>query len=64
MTLQSLAYVLDIYTINANSAVSGTVTVRSLLGGLFPLIALPMYRGLGVSVNPVPITMFDATVPI
>lgn len=49
ITLQSLAYVLDIYSINANSAVSGTVIVRSLLGGLFPLVAVPMYENLGVS---------------
>jgi hypothetical protein len=49
ITLQSLAYVLDIYTVSANSAISGTVVVRSLLGGLFPLIAVPMYQNLGVS---------------
>lgn len=48
ITLQSLAYVLDIYSVDANSAVSGTVIVRSLLGGLFPLIAIPMYQNLGV----------------
>lgn len=48
ITLQSLAYVLDIYSVDANSAVSGTVIVRSLLGGLFPLIAIPMYQKLGV----------------
>lgn len=49
ITLQSLAYVLDIYSVDANSAVSGTVIVRSLLGGLFPLVAIPMYSKLGVS---------------
>ena len=49
VTLQTLAYVLDIYTINANSAMSGLVIVRSLLGGLFPLVAVPMYEKLGVS---------------
>jgi len=48
ITLQNLAYVLDIYTVDANSAVSGTVIVRSLLAGLFPLIAIPMYGNLGV----------------
>lgn len=47
--LQSLAYLIDIYTTNANSAIAGTVVVRSLLGGLFPLVAIPMYRHLGVS---------------
>ncbi|OJJ06465.1 hypothetical protein ASPVEDRAFT_140665 [Aspergillus versicolor CBS 583.65] len=46
--LQSLAYLIDIYTTNANSAIAGTVVVRSLLGGLFPLVAIPMYRHLGV----------------
>lgn len=49
ITLQSMAYVIDIYTINANSAMSGTVIVRSLLGGLFPLMAVPLYQHLGVS---------------
>lgn len=53
VTLQSLAYVLDIYTINANSAMFGTVIVRSLLGGLFPMLAVPMYQGLGVSLDSV-----------
>ncbi|KAL3429586.1 major facilitator superfamily domain-containing protein [Aspergillus tetrazonus] len=46
--LQSLAYLIDIYTTNANSAIAGTVVVRSLLGGVFPLLAIPMYRKLGV----------------
>ncbi|KAL2871246.1 MFS transporter [Aspergillus lucknowensis] len=46
--LQSLAYLIDIYTTNANSAIAGTVVVRSLLGGVFPLLAIPMYRNLGV----------------
>lgn len=47
--LQSLAYLIDIYTVNSNSAISGTVMVRSLIGGIFPLIAIPMYNKLGVS---------------
>jgi hypothetical protein len=49
VTLQSLAYVLDIYTVNANSAIAGTVIVRSILGGFLPLLAVPMYGQLGVS---------------
>jgi hypothetical protein len=49
ITLQSLAYVLDIYTTNANSAMSGTVIVRSLIGAAFPVVAMPMYQSLGVS---------------
>ncbi|KFA69012.1 hypothetical protein S40285_09004 [Stachybotrys chlorohalonatus IBT 40285] len=47
VTLQSLAYVLDIYTVNANSAIAGTVIVRSILGGFLPLVAVPMYGQLG-----------------
>ena len=47
--LQSLAYIVDIYTTNANSAISGTVIVRSLVGGCFPVFAVPMYQHFGVS---------------
>lgn len=50
VTLQSLAYVLDIYTVNANSAIAGTVMVRSVLGAFFPVLAVPMYRNWHVSV--------------
>ena len=46
--LQSLAYLVDIYTTNANSAISGTVIVRSLIGGGFPLFAIPTYQRFGV----------------
>lgn len=46
--LQSLVYLIDIYTTNANSAISGTIIVRSLIGGVFPLFAIPMYRRFGV----------------
>lgn len=46
--LQSLAYLVDIYTTNSNSAISGTVIVRSLIGGGFPLLAIPMYQRFGV----------------
>ena len=49
ITLQILAYLIDIYTINANSAISGTVIVRSLLGGMLPLVGGPLYAKLGVS---------------
>ena len=49
--LQSLAYLIDIYTTSANSAISGTVVVRSLIGGGFPLFAIPMYQRFGVSVS-------------
>lgn len=47
--LQSLAYLIDIYTVRANSAISGTVMVRSLVGGTFPLFAIPLYGKIGVS---------------
>ena len=50
--LQSLAYLVDIYTTNANSAISGTVIVRSLIGGGFPLLAIPMYQRFGVQFFP------------
>lgn len=47
--LQSLAYIIDIYLTKANSAISGTVMVRSLIGGLFPLFAIRLYQRLHVS---------------
>jgi len=50
--LQSLAYLIDIYTVRANSAISGTVMVRSLIGGTFPLFAIPLYGKIGVSCVP------------
>jgi hypothetical protein len=46
--LQSLAYIIDIYRSNANSAIAGTVIVRSFIAGAFPVLAIPMYRHLGV----------------
>lgn len=47
--LQSLAYLIDIYLTNANSAISGTIIVRSLIGGLFPFFAIRLYHRLDVS---------------
>ena len=64
ITLQSLAYVLDIYSVDANSAVSGTVIIRSLLGGLFPLVAIPMYSNLGVSIFPSVLTFVSLCSPL
>lgn len=46
--LQSLAYLIDIYTTRAASAISGTMILRSLIGGTFPLFAIRMYDWLGV----------------
>ncbi|KAF2172602.1 hypothetical protein M409DRAFT_62374 [Zasmidium cellare ATCC 36951] len=48
ISLQSLAYLIDIYLTSANSAISGTVIVRSLVGGLFPLFAPALYGRLHV----------------
>lgn len=47
--LQALAYIIDIYLTSANSAISGTVIVRSLIGGLFPMFATRLYQRLHVS---------------
>ncbi|KAI9742530.1 MAG: hypothetical protein M1818_003670 [Claussenomyces sp. TS43310] len=45
--LQVLTYLIDVYLINANSALSGNTVIRSLFGGGFPLFAAPMYHKLG-----------------
>ena len=47
--LHVIAYLVDVYLVNANSAISANTIVRSLAGGGFPLFALPMYHNLGVS---------------
>jgi DHA1 family multidrug resistance protein-like MFS transporter len=52
ITLQSLAYLIDIYSINSASAISGVMIVRSLLGGLLPMMAVPLYQKLGVRQPP------------
>jgi DHA1 family multidrug resistance protein-like MFS transporter len=46
--LQSLTYLIDIYSTNAASAISSTMIVRSLIGGTFPLFAFRLYGALGV----------------
>ena len=46
--LQGLAYIIDVYLINANSALSSNVIVRSLVGAGFVMFAAPMYHSLGV----------------
>ncbi|KAL4926722.1 major facilitator superfamily domain-containing protein [Aspergillus undulatus] len=48
--LQSLAYLIDTYTTGAASAISGTMIVRPLVGGTFPLFAPQMYHKFGVSI--------------
>ena len=47
--LQGLAYIIDVYLINANSALSANVIVRSVIGAGFIMFATPMYQNLGVS---------------
>lgn len=49
ITLQGLNYVIDCYTVNANSALAGMTLVRSWAGAGFPLFAATMFRKLGVS---------------
>ncbi|KAK5656791.1 hypothetical protein OQA88_4339 [Cercophora sp. LCS_1] len=46
--LQALAYLIDMYTTRSASAISGTMIVRSLIGGTFPLFAGRVYHRLGV----------------
>jgi DHA1 family multidrug resistance protein-like MFS transporter len=40
--LQGLNYIIDVYTVNANSAISANTFVRSLLGAGFPMFASGM----------------------
>ena len=47
--LQGLSYIIDVYLMNANSAIAANTLVRSLAGGGFPLFATAMYHTLGVA---------------
>ena len=47
--LQGLSYIIDVYLMNANSALAGNTLVRSVAGGGFPLFATAMYHKLGVA---------------
>ncbi|KAF2426541.1 MFS general substrate transporter [Tothia fuscella] len=47
--MQGLTYLIDVYTVNANSAISANSFVRSFLGAGFPLFANAMYQKLGVA---------------
>jgi len=47
--LQGLAYLIDVYLINANSALSANTIIRSWFGAAFPMFATAMYDKLGVS---------------
>ncbi|KAL1968623.1 hypothetical protein VTN77DRAFT_1449 [Rasamsonia byssochlamydoides] len=46
--LQGLAYIVDVYTVNANSATSANAIVRSIVAAGFVMFAAPMYHNLGV----------------
>lgn len=44
LTAQGLNYIIDVYSINANSAIAANSLFRSWLGAGFPLFATPMVR--------------------
>lgn len=46
--LQGLNYIIDVYLMNANSAIAGNTVMRSIAGAGFPLFATQMYHKLGV----------------
>ncbi|KAL1639730.1 hypothetical protein SLS58_007628 [Diplodia intermedia] len=46
--LQGLNYIIDVYMMNANSAIAANTFLRSLAGAGFPLFAVAMYHTLGV----------------
>lgn len=46
--MQGIQYLIEVYTVNAASAMSANTIVRSLAGGGFPLFAAAMYDKLGV----------------
>lgn len=49
ITLQGINYLIDCYTINANSAIAAMTLVRSLFGAGFPMFAGGMFHNLGIS---------------
>lgn len=46
--MQGLNYLIDVYLMFANSAISGNTLIRSTVGAAFPLFAASMYHRLGV----------------
>ncbi|EOD50786.1 mfs multidrug transporter [Neofusicoccum parvum] len=46
--LQGLNYIIDVYMMNANSAIAANTLLRSFAGAGFPLFAVAMYHTLGV----------------
>ena len=49
--LQGLTYLIDVYLVNENSAISANVFIRSWCGAGFTMFATPMYHQLGVSLD-------------
>ena len=47
--MQGLNYLIDVYLMFANSAISANTLIRSTVGAAFPLFATAMYHKLGVS---------------
>ena len=43
-----LIYMVDVYTKYSASAIAANTIVRSIFGGVFPLFAMQMFRGMGV----------------
>jgi hypothetical protein len=48
ISIQGFNYIIDCYSVNANSAIAAVTFVRSMLGAVFPLFAGAMFHGLGV----------------
>ena len=46
--LQGLNYIIDVYKMNANSAIAANTFFRSWVGAGFPMFATPMFHNLGV----------------
>jgi hypothetical protein len=46
--IQGLSYIIDVYTMHANSAIAANTFFRSLAGAGFPLFATAMFHNLGV----------------
>ena len=46
--VNGLNYTVDVYQVNANSAIAANTMVRCVFGAAFPMFAERMYGGLGV----------------
>ncbi|KKY26274.1 putative mfs multidrug [Phaeomoniella chlamydospora] len=46
--IAGIVYIVDVYNVHANSAMSIHVVVRSIVASSFPLFATPLYDGLGI----------------